>query len=288
MTMKPNNVSPWNILLCLACVGGLSVAHAHAESWIVYYSDKAPIEAFDAYKVLVFDSDFHPPLEPLLEQKKILLGYLSLGEVEHVRHYFGHVKDEGILLHENQYWKGSYFVDVRDPRWTKRVIEELIPAILHQGFRGVFLDTLDNPPHLERQDPEKYGGMITAAARLVRTIRRHYPTMPIMMNRGYELLPEVEGHIDILLAESFFTDYDFDTKVYSKVPPDLYQEQLLIINAAKTRQPGLRIFTLDYWNPEDTKGIARIYSEQRGNGFSPYVATIELDRIVEEPKCKGC
>ncbi len=109
-----------------------------------------------------------------------------------------------------------------------------------------------------------------------------------MMNRGYELLPEVEGHIDILLAESFFTDYDFDTKVYSKVPSDLYQEQLLIIKAAKTRQPNLRVFTLDYWNPEDAKGIAQIYSEQRGNGFSPYVATIELDRIVKKPKCKGC
>ena len=283
MTTKPNNVSPWNTLLCLALVGGLSVTPAHAESWIVYYSDNAPIEAFDAYKVLVLDSDFHPPLGPLLEQKKLLLGYLSLGEVEQVRHYFRKVKDEGILLHENQYWKGSYFVDVRDPRWTKRVIEELIPAILHQGFRGVFLDTLDNPPHLERQDPAKYGGMTAAATRLVRTIRRHYPTITIMMNRGYELLPEVDGHIDVLLAESFFTDYDFDTKVYSRVPPDLYQEQLSIINAAKTRQPGLRIFTLDYWDPEDRNGIAQIYREQRGNGFSPYVATIELDRIVEEP-----
>jgi hypothetical protein len=51
----------------------------------------------------------------------------------------------------------------------------------------------------------------------------------------------------------------------------------------KKRFPKLQIMSLDYWDPADTKGVATIYSTQRANGFIPYVSTIELNRVVEEP-----
>ena len=41
--------------------------------------------------------------------------------------------------------------------------------------------------------------------------------------------------------------------------------------------------SLDYWDPQDTEGIGRIYEEQRKNGFFPYVATIDLKQIIREP-----
>lgn len=250
--------------------------------WLAYYSDKAHSTAFTDYSLLVLDSKFHPQLRPLSDRGKTLLGYLSLGEVEEYRDYFGDVKAEGILLHENKHWKGSYYLDVRDTRWTKRVIESLIPAILRQGFDGLFLDTLDNPLELNRKHPKKYAAMTAAAARLVRTIRRHYPTIKIMMNRAYEILPLVERHIDIVLGESVYSDYDFENETYRLIPKDLYLWQVKVLNAAKKRQPNLQVFTLDYWDPTDLKGIAHIYMKQRANGFVPYVATIGLDRIIKE------
>lgn len=255
-----------------------------AGPWAVYYSDAAPLQAFERYKLLVLDSDQHPPIEPLAERGKMLLGYISLGEVENYRSYYGDVKSEEILFDENPHWKGSYFVDVRSPLWTKRVIEELVPDILRQGFDGLFLDTLDNPPHLERVDPEKYRGMTEAAAVLIRTLRRNYPSIPIMMNRGYELIPHVGNQIDFILGESVYADYDFDKKVYRRVPTALYEEQVRILKAAKTRFPRLRIFTLDYWDPKDRREIADIYRVQRENGFEPYVSTVALDTIVLEPR----
>ena len=250
--------------------------------WLVYYSKKAPSRAFKDYALLVFDSKFHPQLRPLSDRGKTLLGYLSLGEVEQYRDYFGDVKAEGILLQENEHWKGSYYVDVRDRRWTKRVIERLIPDILRRGFDGLFLDTLDNPVELQEEHPKKYSTMTEAAARLVRTIRRHYPSIKIMMNRAYELLPLVEGHINIVLGESVYADYDFEDETYRLVPKGLYLNQVKLLNAAKKRQPDLQVFTLDYWDPADLKGVADIYRVQRANGFVPYVATIKLDRIIKE------
>lgn len=254
-----------------------------AAPWMVYYADTEPPEAFEAFGLLVLDSRFHPPLDILHDRGKTLLGYLSLGEVEQHRDWFESVKAEGILLQENRYWPGSYFVDLRDRRWVERVIEELVPAILRAGFDGIFLDTLDNPLYLEETDPAAYAGMTEAAARLVRAIRLNYPTIPIMMNRAYPLLPAVEEAIDMALGESVYADYDFETETYERVDPALYREQVQLLQAAKMRRPALRVMTLDYWNPQDRAGVAEIYRVQRRNGFEPYVATIGLDVIVPPP-----
>ena len=85
------------------------------------------------------------------------------------------------------------------------------------------------------------------------------------------------------LGESVYADYDFETKKYGLVEPKLYKRQVKILKDAKEKNPKLEIYTLDYWNPDDEDGIKNIYSEQRKNGFSPYVATIDLKKIIKEP-----
>ncbi len=254
------------------------------ERWVAYYSDKAPIEAFDPYSLIVLDSDDHPTLEALKEGGKTLLGYLSLGEVENNRWWYPDVKNEGILLHENKLWPGSFFVDLRDPRWAKRVIEDLIPCLLHMGFDGLFLDTLDNAEELEHENLAAYQGMTQAAAHLVMAIKMHYPHIPVMVNRAYFLLPETVGIIDMELGEDVMTTYDFKKKKYLKQPKDIYEEQVKLLKEAKKGNPKLKVYTLDYWYPDKAEYIKKIYQTERENGFIPYVGTIELDKIVPEPK----
>ena len=271
------------LFLVLAACPARADRDTAAAPWMVYYSDAAPADAFDAFGLLVLDSEAPPSLAALKDRGKVLLGYISLGEVASYRAWFEDLSRQGLLLAENPNWKGSFYVDLRDRRWTKRVIEEIVPAILFEGFDGLFLDTLDNPIHLERVEPETYAGMTAAAARLVRTLRLHYPTIPIMLNRAYPLLPEVEDAIDMALGESVYADYDFETGTYGLVDPETYRLQVEFLTAARARRPELRVMTLDYWDPEDTEGIRRIYEVERANGFEPYVATIALDRIVPRP-----
>lgn len=250
--------------------------------WVVYYSQNAPIRAFTDYKLLIFDNEYHPPILSLRQSGKTVLGYISLGEVENYRSYYSEVKEEQILLEENSYWKGSYFVDLRDSRWSLRVIHEILPRILGKGFDGIFMDTLDNAIHLEETDPEKYHGMKEAAVRLVRTIRYHYPHIKIAMNRAYGILPQVENEIDYELGESVYGSYDFKRKNYHPVPRDIARQQVKLLQASRSRNPQLKILTLDYWSPDDPVGIERIYKKQRANGFEPFVSTIELDRVLHE------
>ena len=267
----------------VALAGRVAPALAEDERWVVVYSEKPPVEAFRDYRLVVLDSIHHPPIRPLLEQRKTVIGYISLGEVESYREYYKDVEKQGILFEKNPNWPDSRFVDVRDLRWTKRVVEELVPRLLQKGFQGIFIDTLDNPPELERRDPKRYKGMTEAAANLVKAIRRNYPQIYIMLNRAYDILPAVDGQIDAVLGESVFTEIDFQNKSYKLADPKLYRQQVEWLQAAKGRQPKLKIFTLDYWPPEDTAGVARIYAEQRKNGFIPYVSVKDLDRVLKEP-----
>lgn len=252
--------------------------------WAVYYANQLPASAFDAYDLLIFDSDAHPDLVVLKDAGKQVFGYLSLGEVARSRAYFDGIRGLGLLRGENPNWPGSHFVDVRDSRWVKTVIEDLVPAILQRGFHGLFLDTLDNPPELERRDPAKNAGMTASATRLVQALKLHYPSVPLIMNRGYDLLPKLATVVDFLLGESVFADYDFESKSYRRVPDALYREQVAILKRAQAAAPDLKVLTLDYWDPADARAIASIYREQRDNGFSPYVSTVALDILVPEPK----
>lgn len=253
------------------------------DPWIVYYRAEERPSAFRDYRLVVFDADRHPPLASLKARDRSLLGYLSLGEVEEGRAHYRAVEAEGLLLMRNQYWQESRMVDLRDPRWRARVLDQLVPAVLAKGFDGVFLDTLDNAAHLERLEPERFRGMTAAARDLVLAMRARFPQARIMLNRAFEILPEVEQAIDIVLGEAVFATYDFEREEYGLLRDDLNRRYVDMLKAAKARRPALVVCTLDYWDPGNPEGIARIYRVQRAHGFAPYVATIALDRIVPEP-----
>lgn len=287
MESKSEMITPqsrWIAFLAGLLVCAPSIATTPApDNFAVYYAASAASKELASYDLLVLDSDIHPDLTILNDRGVTLFGYISLGEVENHRGHFEWAQEQGLLLHENQYWENSYFVDVRNLAWTQHVIEHLVPKILAKGFHGLFLDTLDNPPHLERTDNDRFAGMTSAAANLVLAIRHHYPDVPMFLNRAYELLPLVAGAIQMELGESVFADYNFETDTYQLVDPATYKQQIEMLKAATQINPELQILTLDYWDPNDLQGIRAIYAEQRKNGFIPYVATIDLDRLIPEP-----
>jgi len=271
------------IIGCLSLLTMTQVLQGETSRWAVYYANKTPLNTLMKYQLLVFDNETHPPITPLLESNKTVLGYLSLGEVGQHRAYYHQLKRDGLLLQESENWPGSYAIDIRDKRWTSLVIEELLPDILQQGFHGIFIDTLDIPPHQEKTAPKRFRGMTKAAIQLLKTIRYHYPSIKIMLNRGYEILPQVAPIIDYVLGESVYATYNFTTQSYEPVNNSLYSQQVNILQSAKKVAPHLVVMTLDYWQPNDVQGIANIYAQQRANGFVPYVGTIKLDIIVPEP-----
>ena len=273
----------WARAALLAATAGPAAARAgRRDPRLLVYYGSAGQAAIAHYDIAVLDSAIAADLQASCAPGGLLLGYLSLGEVHGGRDYAPALQREGLLLEPNPNWPEARLLDLRAPRWRERVVEELVPGILARGFGGLFFDTLDNAEALERRDPARFAGMTEGAAELVRAVRRRFPRVPLMLNRGYAVLPRIAGQFDMLLGKSVRATFDAAAGTYRLMPPDGYAWQVEQMRAAQRRDRQLRLFSLDYWDPEDREGCARLYATQRANGFLPYVATFDLTRIVPE------
>lgn len=262
-------------------------------SWALYYHDDLPAEAFLGYDLIVFDDAAHPPLAPLLDAEKTVLGYLSLGESGTGRPFAVH-ETPGLKLAPNPNWEGNFILDVSRAEWEKFLLEEHIPAILAQGFHGLMIDTADSPLWLAWGEPEKYGHLHAATVNLIRRIRERFPEILLMLNRGFDtaqkksILAEVAPAIDYILVESTVSDWDAETGTAKPQDEQVTNVVRQFIAAAKRRNPALQVVALDYWDPADACGLRGVYEAQRRQGYLPLVSTLKLDSLHPEPPAEGC
>jgi len=248
--------------------------------WLAFYGATADELALAEYDVVVLDPMFTGVKDLITRRGARVIGYLSLGEIR-LDDPFYTLLDPAAILEASPAWPGTRRIDVRHPAWSELVLGQIIPAIIASRFTGLFLDTLDTPPFLERQDPAGKPGMLRAAVELVRAIRDSYPQLSLLMNRGYELLPAVVGSIDGLVAESLIAGSDADG--YKMNSQSDIEAQLSMIKKPTSERKPLPVLSLDYWDPLDTSMIQKIYLLERQYGHHPYVGTRLLDRIVPEP-----
>lgn len=241
------------------------------ERWVVYYGGDLPAETFFPFDVIVFDRQTHPPLAPLKEKRKTVLGYVSLGEAETFRDNFEWIKKQQLILNTGPEWKGNPAIDVRKPEWEKYLLEEIIPGVISQGFDGIMIDTADSTIWLEHTLPRRYPGLQKAAVGIIKKIRARFPDLTIMLNRGFPLLPQVGGDIDMVLAESIFDS-----------PGHPYRSYVDELKNMQQQFPNLKIYSLDYLDAGQFERKKRIYQTQREQGFIPYVAPHGLQAIFME------
>lgn len=212
----------------------------------------------------------------------LLIGYVSLGEIEKSRPYADEAREAGLLSQHNPNWPNANYVDLRDEHWHRLVIDRIIPPLLERGFDGIFFDTLDNAETMEAADPVAGAGMVAGATRLVRAIRAAFPQALLVMNRGYALLPNVADAIDVLLGEAMASHWNFAAKRYELRSDADWQWQAERLRGARAVNPQLRLLTLDYWDPEDRATVSALYARERAAGFLPYVSILALDRLIPE------
>lgn len=252
----------------------------HYDRWAVYYGTDAQAQAFTPYSLAVLDSAEHPDIHAIHRTTPTVLGYLSVGEVDATH---DPKNAPATLIEKNPLWN-SQMVDIRQPDWQKYLIERKVPAILAKGFDGVMLDTVDSALYLEEKEPEKYKGMKDAAIYIVKALRYRYPNMPIMLNRGFAIWPEVAPQLTSVLAESTFTITEGPQRTPRLQTADAYRQYIKKLKEAKAYNENLIIYSLDYWDMNDRKGVSRIYKAQRKQGLIPYVSTPDLKKIYHEIK----
>ncbi|KQM21295.1 hypothetical protein ASE73_05970 [Sphingomonas sp. Leaf24] len=251
--------------------------------WAVDYGPATDPVLARRYQLLVLEPHHPRPIAPLRGEGAVLLGYVSLGEVEKRRPYFAALDRAGALGIANPDWPDARRADLRHPAWTATVVDQIVAQILQRGYDGIFIDTMDNAEAMERQDPLGAKDMVAAGARLIVAIRTRFPAIRIMLNRGYALLDRVAPSIDYVLGESMASRWNFATKRYDMLSDSDWQWQADRLRAAKAINPALVVTTLDYWDMADRGPVAKLYARERAAGFAPYVSTLALDRLWPEP-----
>jgi len=248
------------------------------ENWVCVYSSDASVDEIKKFDLAVLDSDSHPDLAKLKDSDTLLIGYISIGEVGDYRWYWNDIKDKPWLLDKNPNWD-SYMIDVRNHEWQELLNQQIIPKILAKGFDGIFLDTIDNAEYLQRYHPKKkYPMMETAMVRLIKSIRKNYPSACLVANRGFAILDEIAGSIDAVVAESIFTTINFEENIPRRNTPQEYEPIIKRLRKMK-RKEGIKIFTLDYPNLENESDIEEIIADSHALGFIPYISTPQLQKV---------
>ncbi len=211
-------------------------------------------------------------LDWLNARKTLTFAYLSVGEEPMGGQKEGavwHLRTADLVAPQqiiNEQWRTAY-VDCRSEAWQTYLLAEVIPILRAQGFKGLFLDTLD----VQESFPETRPGVI----QLLQRMRDTFPDLHLIANRGFSVLDEIAPLVDAFLFESYSSYHQGDMCE----PWPVEDQAWLTLQAVRLQATGLPILALDYANPDQPELIKYAHGRARAAGFIPYVTNWALDII---------
>nr|WP_315465063.1 endo alpha-1,4 polygalactosaminidase [uncultured Rhodoferax sp.] len=237
-----------------------------------FYGAQPPWEQLQAFDLVVVDPDHVPdPAAPGLARTR-LAAYVALGEVQTSRPYAKAIPSAW-LKGDNKDW-GSRVLDQSHPDWPRFFTEQVIGPLWKRGYRSFFLDTLDSY-QLFAKSPQERALQESGMVAVIEAITRRYPDIRLVFNRGFEILPRVHQHVEMVVAESLFRGYDAGKKKYVNVPEA--DRRWLLGELQRARDEfKLQVGAIDYVPPADRDGARETARKIRELGMIPWVSSPDL------------
>ena len=139
------------------------------KSTAVFYGTNLPTEVLSQYSRIIVESGNVKPkeLKALKAKGGSVFAYVSIGEVSPTRKWFKNIKKEWILG-DNKVW-GSKVMDLASSGWQDFLIDSVVTPLWDEGYRGLFLDTMDSF-YLFAKDEKQREKQIEALAGLLKKI----------------------------------------------------------------------------------------------------------------------
>ena len=251
-----------------------TVAYALPPSAAFYYGPHVPVRQLQLFNTVVVEPAYVPNPKKYETKHSHWYAYVSVGEVSKKRDYYKQIKRKWILG-ENKIWD-SKVVDQTNPKWRQFFVGVVLKKLWDQGYRGFFLDTMDSyqlvaKPSKERAKHE--AGLV----KLIKEIKKRYPKAKLILNRGFELLPDIHGDINGITAESLYYGYDFNKKQYKQV--SVSDREWLLGQFKKAKDYGLDVYAIDYMPLIEQKKARADAKRISDAGFIPWVSDISLENI---------
>ncbi len=264
-----------------------------SKNFVCYYGADA-IADMSEFNIAIIESKSHTKKEIELLKKSgtWVVGYVTIGEDDKLEKLDGKGPggyasfymdaDEDGKPDMNVNWN-SYYVNAGSKLWQDIIINKRIKAILDKGCDGIFMDTVDTVEIY----PQTKKGMID----LIANIRKKYPDIKIVQNRGFSVIADTAPYIDAVMYEDFSIDYDWQTDTYSKADESkLVSTGIFAVTLNKIRykykngkptlkKPQFLVVALDYANADQKDLIQFCYDRAWEYDFIPYVSTIQLDEV---------
>jgi cysteinyl-tRNA synthetase len=218
---------------------------------------------------------------------KTVLAYLSIGEAENYRWYWGAKWDrnnDGVPDHsaptwlgpQNPDWVGNYEVKYWDPSW-QRVVRLYLDKIISAGFSGAYFDIVDAYEYWQPSNPNAESQMVQFVESLAAYARaKAGPSFQIFVQNASELGPR---HPDYLATVSGIGAED--TWYNDNTPNRLADINETLANLDAFHNAGKPVLCIDYVTKRNL--VDDFFAKANARGFAAYTSDRELDTLTIWP-----
>lgn len=267
------------LLAALALFVAGPVAHAAAlpqpASVAFWYADQPPLPELSQFDWAVVEPGHMTPgdVKTLRALGSQPFAYVSIGEFDGNKAELAKAGlTKAVTPVRNDSWN-SQVMDLTSPAWREHLLGRA-KELEGQGYAGLFLDTLDSFQLLPEASRE---AQRAGLASLLREMHKRQPSLKLFFNRGFEVLPELDGVAAAVAFESMYAGWDAAAKRYRPVPES--DRKWLLGELAPLRAKGIPLVAIDYLPPERIEEARKLAKRLRDEGYIPFISTPELDSI---------
>lgn len=253
------------ILVSLLLFLYASTINASISSAAFFYGRAPTNDILHSYDAVVVS----PDVELDVKNAKVpstLYVYVSVGELDKDAPYRKQVPKKW-LIGQNKAWQ-SQVIDQTNPDWQKFFLNNILAPLYDKGFHGFFFDTLDSY-QLGTSTKEEKQKQVVALVNLIKATKQKFPNAKIILNRGFELLPDVHNLVDAVAVESLFSGWNQKQKRYEPVPEK--DREYLLVELNKVKQYQLPIIIIDYVSPKQPNDAKITTKKIKDLGMIPWV-----------------
>lgn len=239
----------------------------------LFYGKQAHLHEFRIFDVVVVEPDHGHDPKAYARPDSRLFAYVSVAEAHPGRSYFKDIPDAWKIAHNGDW--GSEVIDQTPEAWPEFFASRVVAPLWEKGFRGFFLDTLDSYRLARNFDEaEQQRGLI----RVIETLHRRFPGIQLILNRGFEIVPQVRDKVFMVAAESLYQGWNANSQRYEPVRENDRKWLLGQLQAIRELH-GIEILVIDYVAPGQ-RTLSRETARRIGaHGFTPWVTDSKLESM---------
>lgn len=200
--------------------------------------------------------------------------YLSVGELDDYQARLNpSLLDLAAGETRNTSWN-SRVMDLTSEGWKAHLLDRAADYA-RQGYRGLFLDTMDSFTLLPE---DQRAAQRDALVGILGELDQRHPELKLFLNRGFEVHGDLAaGVVDAVAVESIHSGWDAARQVYRPVPQA--DRDWLAGQLQPLRDKHIPIVAIEYL-PLDRRAEAReLAARLTDEGFLPYISTPGLDTM---------